>query len=98
MAPALTNSLHFEVVLFQTRTRWPDLRSEDATAEPMAPRPMKPNRRPEGERRILEGEEMELEKYEMKGGGRGEEEIKGMKPNLTQALIVNAKSHQKETH
>ena len=47
----------------------------------MAPRPMKPNRRPEGERRILEGEEMELEKYEMKGG-RGKKGYE-TKPNTS---------------
>ena len=58
-APALTKSFALDAVLFQTITRWPDLRREEATAEPMAPRPRKPNRRLDGDTRSFEGDPTE---------------------------------------
>ena len=67
-APALTNSFALEAVRFQTITRWPDLRREAATADPMAPSPKKPNRRLDGDTRSLEEEPAaELEELRREG-------------------------------
>ena len=56
VAPSLTKSLHLAMVLFQTVTLWPALRRQDTKADPIAPRPMKPKRRDEGDKRSFVGD------------------------------------------
>ena len=46
--------------------------SEEAKAEPMAPKPRKPKRRPDGDTRIFEGDEADEE--ELKDGQRKQRE------------------------